>query len=274
MEMNENVKTEEKMQKQNENGYFFTILKTSLLTVFVCVVAIFYFFAISFCLFPKFMVKTCSKMNWTGGEVLAYQRIYERSDEIEDLYNLTMACINLEKNDLAVKNIDKLQEHEDYAEFCEKLDLSAMQSSEKKYLAFVANLDSYLMSQKVRALFSNGKETKAESASFDDLKNTNKFSFALETFVSCIASDKQKLSNLAQKTFENKSVFEWIEQRLSVLEYDELVTEQKILSIYTLLKINKTKFVLCDSVGDFENKNIAQTEIQRLQSEYDILVNS
>lgn len=269
---NENIKTEDKVQNNHQNGYFFTIMKTFLFTVFVCVVTVLYSFAISFCLFPNFMVKISSKMNWTGGEVVAYEMIYDRSGEIEDLYNLTMACINNEKNMMAVKNIDKLQNHDDYVEFCEKLDLSAMQNSEKKYLAFVSNLDSYLQSQKVRALFDEKKISIAENVAFNDLKNTNKFSFAFETFVSCLDGDKKSLSTLAQKTFSGKTLFEWMDFKISMLGYDKLGVGQKILSVYTLLKINKTKFILCDAIGDVENKNIAQSEIQRLQNEYDDLV--
>lgn len=273
--MEEKIETNEnpaKMQNMSKNNTIFTILKTFLLTLFVCVVAVFYFFAVAFCISPNMMVKTSRKLDWTGGEILGLQKVYEKSGKIEDLYNLTVVCIGNEKNKQIVKYINELQDFEDYDEFCEKLDLSAIQNSKIQYVAYVGNLDSYLESQKVSALFGQGKKSEAEKCAIANLKSENKFSFALETYVDCLKGNKEKLSNLANKTIDDKTVLEWIEQRISLLQYDSLPDEYKALSIYTLLKINKTKYHLLEAVGNSEAMENVQTEISRLQNEYSSLM--
>lgn len=273
--MEEKIETNEnsvKMQNIDKNNTIFTILKTSLLTMIACVVAVFYFFAVAFCLSPNLMIKTSRKMGWTGGEILGFQKVYEKSGKIEDLYNLTVLCIGNEKNKQIVKYVNELQDFDEYDEFCEKLDLSAIQNSKIQYVAYVGNLDSYLESQKVSALFKQGKKSEAERRAIANLKSENKFSFSLETYVECLKGNKEKLSKLANKTFDDKTVFEWIEQRISLLQYDSLADEYKALSIYTLLKINKTKYHLLEAVGNSEAMENVQIEISRLQNEYSSLM--
>lgn len=274
--MEEKIETNEnsvKMQNIDKNNTIFTILKTSLLTLFACVVAVFYFFAVAFCLSPEFMIKTSEKMGWTGGEILGYQKVYENSGKIEDLYNLTVICIGNKKNKQTVKCVNELQDSDDYDEFCEKLDLSAIQNSKIQYVAYVGNLDSYLESQKVSALFKQGKKSEAEKSAIANLKSENKFSFSLETYVECLDGKKEKLLKLANKTLDDKTVFEWIEQRISLLQYDSLSDKYKALSIYTLLKINKTKYQLLEALENFEEMGNVQAEISRLQNEYSSLMN-
>ena len=262
----------DKMQKTNKNALNFTILKYFLVTVFACVVAVFYFFAVSICLSPKSMISTCQKMGWKGGELLCYERIYDKSDKIEDLYNFTVASINAKNNKQTISCIAMLQDRNDYDAFCEKLDLSAKETVKIEYVAYVGNLDSYLENQKVLALYNCGKKSKAKQEAFANLESQNKYCFSLDAYVSCLGESKTKLSALADEKFEGKTILEHIDERISLLEYSSLEKVEKVMSVYTLLKINKIKYAILVSQDKTEQANATQEEISRLQNEYASLI--
>lgn len=269
--MAENVNLDKK-QKNNKNALNFTILKYFVVTVFSCVVAVFYFFAVSFCILPKNMISVCQKMGWKGGELLCYERIYSSSNKIEDLYNLTLASINAENNKQTVSCINMLQEDERYDAFCEKLDLSAKQTVKIEYIAYVGNLDSYLENQKVLALNGCGKKQQSKQEAFKNLKSQNKFSFSLDAYVSCLGENKSVLSSLANEEFENKTIMECIDDRINLLDYASVGKVDKVMSVYTLLKINKVKYSLLFAQDKTEQANAVLEEISRLQNEYTLLV--
>ena len=269
MAENQNV---DKMQNTDKNALNFTILKYFLVTLFACVVAVFYFFAVSICIAPKNMISTCQKMGWKGGELLCYERIYDKSEKIEDLYNLTVASINAKNNKKTISCISELQKQDNYDAFCEKLDLSAKRTVKIEYVAYVGNLDSYLENQKVLALYNSGKKAKAKNEAFKNLKSQNKYSFSLDAYVSCLGDNKTKLSALSQEEFENKTIMEFIDDRISLLDYSSLSNVEQVMSVYTLLKINKIKYALFNAQEKTGQANAVQEEIFRLQTEYASLI--
>lgn len=262
----------DKMQKTDKNALNFTILKYFLVTVLACVAAVFYFFAVSICLSPKSMITSCQKMGWKGGELLCYERIYDKSGKIEDLYNFTVSSINAKNNKQTILCIATLQDRNDYDAFCEKIDLSAKQTVKIEYVAYVGNLDSYLENQKVLALYNSGKKSKAKQEAFSNLESQNKYSFSLDAYVSCLGDNKAKLSALADEVFENKTILEHVDERISLLEYSSLGKIEQVMSVYTLLKVNKIKYQLLVAQDKTEQANAVQEEISRLQNEYTSLI--
>lgn len=273
MEEKQMSKTENcsKMQNSVKNGEIFTILKYAFATLFACVVAVFYFFAVSFCLFPKTAISASEKMGWKGGEVLGYETIYKRSGKIEDLYNLTVACIKANRNGQTIACISKIQESVEYNAFCEKLDISAKQTVKKEYVAYVANLDSYLQNQKVIALYKTGQKEKSETEAIADLERQNRYSFALDAYVSCLdglKNEKTLLANLANKEYNGKTVLQLIDEKIALLEYSSLSEVDQILSVYTLLKANKVKYALQNAQENTSQAEATKQEILRLQTEF------
>lgn len=277
MEEKQMIKSEKnvKMQYVAKNSELFTILKYAFATLFACVVAVFYFFAVSFCLFPKTAISASEKMGWKGGEVLGYERIYQKSGKIEDLYNLTIATIKANRHGQTISCIADLQANVDYEAFCEKLDNSAKQSVKKEYVAYVANLDSYLQNQKVVAFYKNGQKAKAEATAIADLERQNRYTFALDAYVSCFVGAKnenQLLSALADEEYKGKTILQLIDDKIALLEYSSLNETEQIMSVYTLLKINKVKYAMQSAKGlDVDAENTRQ-EISHLQTEYANLV--
>ena len=145
----------------------------------------------------------------------------------------------------------------------------------KEYVAYVANLDSYLQNQKVVALYKNGKKTKAEATAIADLERQNRYTFALDAYVSCFAgakNEKQLLASLADEEYKSKTILQLIDDKIALLEYSSLNEIEQIMSVYTLLKINKVKYAMQSAKGlDADAENTKQ-EITRLQSEYATLV--
>ena len=141
-----------------------------------------------------------------------------------------------------------------------------------EYVAYVGNLDSYLENQKVLALYNSGKKSKAKQEAFSNLESQNKYSFSLDAYVSCLGDDKAKLSALADEVFENKTILEHIDERISLLEYSSLGKIDQVMSVYTLLKVNKIKYQLLVAQDKTEQANAVQAEISRLQNEYTSLI--
>lgn len=271
----ENVEKQnvDNLQNNGKKSLNFTILKTCVATLFVCVVAVFYFFAIGFCLFPKTSISISEKMGWKGGELLGYQQVYKQSQTIEDLYNFTIASVSAGANNQTVKCVNEMQERDDYAEFCEKMDISALQSVKLEYVAYLGNVDSYLQNQKVVSLFNSNQKSKAKEEAIQDLARRNKYSFALDAYVSCLANcTNQELKSLSEEQCNGKTVMEWLDIKIQNLNNAIQSTPEKVLAVYTLIKINKVKYAFCIANENQETAEQVLQEISNLQKEYRSLI--
>lgn len=259
----------DKMQNNSKKALNFTILRTSLLTIFICVVAVFYCVLIVFCVSPTTAISISENMGWKGGELLGYQQIYNKSNNIEDLYNFTVASINAGRNKQTLKCIAQLQERVDYNEFCEKMDISTRDSVPLEYVAYLGSVDAYLQNQKVVALFNSKQQSVAKQVAIEDLKRNNKYSFALDTYLSCLKNiSNQALIDLANSTFQSHTILEWLDIKISTINYLEQPKPEQLVGVYTLLKINKVKYRFYVALENQEAVAQVQTQITNLQAKY------
>lgn len=264
------------LQKNEQNNIYFTIIKSFLITVLVVFVAIFNFFAIGICLFPKKTAQMCENLNFKGGVALCYEKIYDKSGKTSDLYNLTVANINAHRNKDVIKNINCLQNKENYNDFCDKVDSAAKNKTSVSYIAYVGNVDSYLESQKIIALLNVNKKSEAKKEAISDLSRGNKYSFALEIYVSEMINAKHQsdLQNLFEEKVDNKTILYLIDDQIATLDYAGLNKIDQILSVYTLLKIQKTKYNIYNISNNQTKMQEAEVEISRLQVVYSNLINN
>lgn len=259
-----------RLQKNEQNNVNITIIKSFLITLLTVFVVVFNFFAVGICLFPKRTASLCEKLNFKGGVALCYEKIYDSSGKISDLYNLTTANIKANRNKDVIKNIDKLQKSEEYNDFCERVDKAAINKTEISYVAYVGNVDSYLESQKIIALFNLNKKSDAKDEAITDLSRANKYSFALETYVSEMLDAKKEddLKGLLDEIVDGKTILYLVDDQIAALDYTGLDKVSQVMSVYTLLKIQKTKYNIYNIDKNTEKMQDAEAEITRLQKIY------
>jgi len=226
------------------------------------------------CFAPKVYISWCESLSLSGGEFLGYERIYAQSGELPHLYNVINAAARAGKDKKELSYIKLLQSDEEYASFCEKMDASARSAAKKQYVAYVGSLDSFLNNERVSILFSRSL-SKARDAALLDLSNSNKYSFALDTFLSKAQRSKtadEQLAKVLAYESENKSIFQLLDARVALLEYSSLEGAERILSVYTLMKIEKARYTLYNFSGMETERDQAKINFENLQNEYASLI--
>ena len=258
-----------------------TVISTFLTTLLVVISVITYFLAVCIAIYPQTAVKVYEVIGAKDAIVVCYEKMYHKSNSLSDLYNLVQRTIEADDYDKTNKYIVDLQGKSEYQEFCKKVNDSTMQVSEKKYFAYIGDLDSYLISQNILALYEDGKKDEAKTLALNDLKNANIYSFGLSTYADCLASDtsltinqrSEKLKNLINAQFESKGVLNYIEERLALVDnFQNVPTAENILKVYTALKINNVKLNFYTQNGEESNADSVRLEIEELRDIYESLI--
>ena len=103
---------------------FKTIAKTIIILAIIVVFSSLGFYVIN----PRFSANVCAQLGWNKAEISCYELLYARNKDNADLYNLIVKLGNVKEYEKQNEYIDKLQDSEDYATFCENMDKSVMDS--------------------------------------------------------------------------------------------------------------------------------------------------
>ena len=247
-----------------------TICKT-LLAIFVIVGFAF----VSVCAFnPKVASEYASK----NAQAVLYEKTYRKSGQIVDLYNAIEINLSTEKYFVASKLIEEMKARDDYSEFCNKVNQSAIsQTTEKSMLVLVADYDAYLTSQLVKSYYlSNFTEKAEELASRELTANSNIYDWCFGTYVDCVATDKlltqeerqEALKAIYIKLYNNLSVDQAVNNNINALGNPEMLSGlNKCLAYYQMIKIKKTQRILMFANG--QDINDISEEIETLIDKYD-----
>jgi len=274
-----------KENKQQEVNLPLTILTTCIKTLVSLFGILFYIIVVMVVLIPTSAIKVFDFTNFNKASLYCYERIYEKKQTLASLYNLVQKSIENKDYKRTSKYIKEFQNNSDYSNFCIKVNAMVISSSEKEYIAFVGDLDGYLVSQNILALYNKKEQDKAWNEAKNDLFNSNIYSFGLATYVDCLVNDKA-LSNQEKKdvlaVLKTKEVtigtqtgllLDFVNSRLNSLKLsDSLTVEDKILRVYTSLKINNVLVKIYEASNDTLLKNSAQDEIVKLQNTYNELI--
>ena len=262
---------------------FLTFLKTFI----ILVGSAFYILAVSLCLSPNFAISVYDFLGATKASLSCYERIYAESGELADLYNLSIKCIEAKDYKKASKYIETLRGAEGYEDFCGEVNRATIETTSLKYIAYVADLDSYLVSQNILSLYESGEKQKSKELAVLDLASENVYSFGISTYAMCLMSDSslsseeksESLKNLAEQsvTFddETKTVLEWINERLALAnpEYGEEGNNiDKILRTYTCLKIENLNLIIYENANEDALASETRAKIEELQNQYNMLI--
>ena len=223
------IQDKEQPKKEKVN-YTLTILSTFAKTLIVIIGSIFYLVSVSMSINPSFAIKIYEFFDAKDAVVVCYERVYNKSNSLNDLYNLVQKSIQAGDSKKTNKYIEILQSNSKYLEFCHRVNHSVKQVTEKKYYAYVGDLDSYLISQNIIALYENGKKEKALNLALTDLTNNNIYSTGIATYIDLLMNDtslefetrEQNLNALLNEKISNITAFSYTKTLYEVALDDAL----------------------------------------------------
>lgn len=278
----QNTQDEENIENnKNTKAISLTILTTFLKTALVLVCSVFYCFVMFCVLLPKSSAKLLESIGADETSLFCYERIYLKSKNLDDLYNLVQKSIECGQYKKTAKYINEMKNNGGYSEFCIEVNNAVICATEAKYIAYVGDLDSYLVAQEIIAEYNLGNKNKALTLALEDLNNNNIYSFGLSAYIETLDSDanvsdgtiKSTLVEIYNKTLGTKKVFEKVEERRNMVVHssddDKTV---KILKTYTALKIENIKQKFYKALEDDVRLSETLIEIEELQEQYNELV--
>lgn len=245
-----------------------TALKTILLVVgFVCLV-----FASLFTFVPEKLSGVYGNLGMKNAQIAAMQRVYEKSDENGDLYNLVQLCLSNKNYDQAKKYILKLRARKNYSQFVEAVDSTSIEKATKDEVAYVVSLDVYLAGQLLMCEYKLGNKDLAKEMAMNDLSSIdNKFSFLFSVYYDEVMTDLDmsigSAKNILMEIYRTEGVKVKLKDKFDAADYT-LESDQrlKIACVYTQINILKTRRNLASFVG--EDVSDLTSQITELENVY------
>lgn len=278
------------MEKANNDSKF--IVKTALLTfvksLILFVALIFLIFCLCYVFFPSSVANLYDTFGYQEGVVAAYERIYNKSQKNSDLYNLIQKSVVAKTHAKTSKYINLLKQNDDYDTFVSKTNKALIEASEPKYIAFVGDLDGYLTSELVVAEYKLGNKQNALDIATSDLisgkeEGDNIYSFSMASYLNCMVEEyrldegklKNEVASLVGQTINNVGFMTHVENRELLADYTRASSDsEKILRIYTCLKIEKFKYQVYSILKENQLSSNAKEQVKVLQDAYDLLINA
>lgn len=255
------------------------IIETSLKTLYFVIIGIFFSIASLTVLAPKAMINFCDALNLQKSKEYMYERVYDRTQQIEDLYNVIEVNISGKHYDHVTKYIKIMQKRLDYDEFCSKIDETNAQTVNKMFYVYVCDYDAYLRTQNVVALYNSNRVQRAEEIAFDELVgNSNPFAWEFGAFVDCVMTDttltasqkKTMLAEIYETTLNGVGVQEFINNNLDMVDdLESAEGRDKLKTLHILMKIKSTNKYLAEAVNDTTLAELLQKDLDNYKAEYD-----
>ena len=253
------------------------IFKTMGLTLYFIVVGLFFILSTLSVLAPSAMIGFYDKLNLQSAKVYMYERVYARSEKIEDLYNVLEANIEIEDYEHIIKYINIMRNKGSYAEFCNLINERNTQNIDKNYYVYVCDYDSFLRSQYVNALYKTERLEKAHIIALEELaNNSNVYAWEFGTYIDCIMTDEtldktakdKALVEIYNTELNGLSVQELINNNIDMIEDPESVNGfEKLKSLNQIIKIKTTNKYLAQAMKD-------DVLVQALVSDIEVLLDN
>lgn len=255
-------------EKELSKEKYKLLLKTALKTLSYVFIGVMLFICACFHLSPTLSLKISQYLGSANAQEIAYERIYEKSGENADLYNLIL--FNQKQNDLSdeLKYINELMSKKNYNEFCKALDKASFSEVESKELIpYMCDTNAYLRSQKVICTYKLGEcdeiylIVQTSAGELSDL--------SVAVYIDLIHEDKdltstektEKISQFANKGIvvnqEFKGADAIIDTRIEDISAklaERLEVEERIIMQYSLVRFYKAKYIINSYLGNETEK--------------------
>ena len=274
------------MEKQNKNqdNLSLYVLKTIGYTLAGIVIAVFYLLSVITSICPKAAGNIYNIVGAEKAVTICYEKEYVKNPTNVNLYNLVQQSIVT--NDYArVKEfcytIPKLKK---YKEFETEINEMTRKDVPKNKIAFVYDIDSYLNSAYIKALYETGDKQSARQEFYtsDIKRDDHPYTNSMVTYINCLYNDntmtkEEKNGDLSSfftnLYFDGKSIQEHLESRLLTIEdINEETINGKIFNVYSQIKLNTCFYKIYDILGNPEQKSNYEARITELTIEYENLI--
>ena len=253
--------TEENSDKKLE---YKTNIIIALKTLCFCFICLALFLCSVFVLFPNTSAKISQVLGFKHIEGLSYQKIYQRSGKITDLYNVIIFEQEQKHYETELKYVDIMLERDDYGGFCDNLDKASIKNStDKNLIAYTANSNAYFLSRKVICCYKLGKTI--DNFVFGQLKNGKITEQSYATYVDLIFEDEsltsaekqQKISQMIELEISGENLIDLLNLRINNIN-DKISIEtddnKKIILTYCLMRTYRANYFVYDVLGDDTKK--------------------
>ena len=280
------TKKHEKQLDSKDMTFF--VLKTIGITLVTIIVAFFYILGTLVVLAPTSASKVFSVVGSEKAVTICYEREYRANPTNENLYNLLQQSIKTNDNERIVSYVYATVNSKNYLTFEKEINTIMRKNVAKDKIAYVYDVDSYLTSAYVNALYSQGKKEQArQEFHFRDLyRNNYPYSVSMIAYINCLyednsVTDEEKASefseyyNNAENTINGMTIKEHLEDRLTLIEttYEE-TEEGRIFNTYMQIKLNTCFYKINDILGNTIQKQYYSAKVSHLTNVYNSLINA
>ena len=256
----------------------------SFLKIFgVIVCAYIFVLTVVFSLFPGATANYFKFFGATKAEELCYERQYQKTNDIADLYNLIL--FEQDRNNLKqLQFINELRSKKEYEDFCKKLNDSALSdTTEKSLVAYVGDVNAYLVNQKVKCLYKlnlgcevfiytelkSGKLTEQSFASYAELVYTDK-SLTKEQKIAKYHDliDTAELDGQTLEVLLNNRLLALNEK----VSEENLQENEEIILKFTLAKDYKACYYVYSTLGNEVKTSEFMTKYNEAIAEYNNII--
>lgn len=223
LQNNKSMISKEKIENENKVNSTNTLAAVFLYTIACCICALFFFVVVASSLFPKTAIKMFDNFGLKNASYAIYERNYERTGKLSDLYNLIQKSVELKKYSNVIKYSNEMLENENFSFFESNVNKKAIEKTDIEYAYLVYSYETFLKGILIRAYYNLGNEEKSMQlalACFDDnlFADQSTTSFEFNAYVDCVVADKeksieektQKLAELAEYNYNDATVMEWL----------------------------------------------------------------
>ena len=243
-----------------QDNYLKIILETTLLTIYYIVVFFFFALVSISLLAPQWLIGAYDAMGLDRAKAYMYERVYNKTEKNEDLYNVIEVYIQTENYNKIIKYINVMQNKSNYESFCELVDNRNTANVSKEFYVYVCDYDAYLKNQYVLSLYNSGRKDRAKEVAFEGLiGNSNLYAWEFGAYVDCVMSDdtlesdekKATLAAIYDTTINNFTIQEWINNNLDMIEDpDSKEGFERLESLHQIIVIMSTNKILAEAKDD------------------------
>jgi len=262
------------MEKAEANFFWKTATKFFFLTI----LGLASIFSVIMLAFPVLSYRAAAnfykKIGLKSAAVGVYERQYEKSNKIEDLYNLVLICDQVGNSEKLLSYSSELLARDDFASFEKAFNEYALKNSDKDKLYLVASLKNYLNEIRIAYKYNKSPEKAfLDAVACFEEDDANLFYFA--KYISCILNQNASISTKKQMlyqaataktaagTINEKTVIQLVSERYTSIKPDGDLADADLLRLEQLWQTKSIEIVLLEATDD-AGLETARTELSNL----------
>ena len=258
-------KTQDMEKREYSQKIRQTIIHT-VLTTLCAVLGVVAMFLISISvLAPTFAVRVYNSLGAENASYIVYQRVYERNQSDENLYNVLQASINMKDYVNIEKYAQLMLEDSTFSTFSKKVDEATKSKLDKKYSIYADSYESYVRKYLVIALYHNGKTDEARMRAIDSVYDRD--GGEMYEYVRMLREDENMLQSVRVRELrllhDRYDVWKKLEEKQVELELGAYTdNEKKIVVLEQKIKIAEMQYYLSEASGNEEELGSAEKNLE------------